>query len=370
MKSAGFRLLTLLACGTTGLAGVRVEEVPERGVQPEVVVAADGVVHLVYLRGDPAAAEVRYTWRRPGEEWQPGKTVNSSGSRAVAMGSIRGPQLALGKAGTVHFLWNGVPGGKGLEAPLWYTRKPDLNASFEAERTLLGETTALDGGASVAADGKGTVVVAWHAGEAGQPQEESRRLVFVRTSGDDGKIFGSAEAINRTHPGVCACCSLRAGFDEMGTLQVFFRNAQGVDHRAMTLLSRPKAVWQSREIETWTTSACPMSSAALAVWNGRLLGVWETAGRIRGGWISDAAEEAVTVAPTGARHPAVAVNRQGSTLVAWTVGTGWNRGGEAAWQEFDATLNPRGVAARTEGVPVWGRVAVYAEPDGGFVVLR
>ena len=70
MNSA-FRLpLILSLCLSHSLAAVRVEEVPEKGVQPEVATDGKGIVHLVYLRGDAKASEVRYTFRKPGEAWQ------------------------------------------------------------------------------------------------------------------------------------------------------------------------------------------------------------------------------------------------------------------------------------------------------------
>src|SRR4051812_11431432 len=105
MKTTLCTLLFLSVFAPAAMAGIRVEDVPEKGLQPEVAAAADGTVHLVYLTGEPGAAEVRYTFRKPGEPWRPGLTVNSTAGSAIAIGGIRGPQLALGEKGAVHVLW-------------------------------------------------------------------------------------------------------------------------------------------------------------------------------------------------------------------------------------------------------------------------
>ena len=349
-----------------GFAAIRVEDVPENGLQPEVVVAEDGTAHLVYLRGDPKAADVRYTWRKAGQPWRPGVTVNSAPGSAIAVGTIRGAQVALGGGSAVHVLWNGT----GARAPLGYARKPGGTAGFEPQRDLLGDTLALDGGASIAADGKGSVYAVWHAGEAGGKPGEDRRLVFVRTSRDEGRTFGKPDALNRMRPGVCACCSLRALAGPDSPLRVFFRSASTLDNRVMTLVSGPGDASPPREVEPWKTGTCPMSSTALVGRQKNLLGAWETAGTIRAAWISDPAFAAVTVASKEAKHPALAINAGGNVLAAWVEGSGWNRGGTVAWRELDAQLKPAGERREAGRVPAWGKVAAYAEPGGDFVLLR
>lgn len=367
MKFARFFTLIASAFTLPCLAAVRVESIPESGLQPEVAVAKDGTVHLVYLTGEPKAAEVRYTYRKPGEAWHPSQMVNSPKSSAIALGTIRGPQLAVGGMGTVHVIWNGT--GAAV-SPLWYARKSSEDKTFGQQQDLLGDATALDGGASITANESNGVFVVWHGNEAGAPAEEKQRLVLIRSSDDDGIGFGKAEAANRADPGVCACCSLRAMAGPEGIPNIFFRSAETMEHRAMTLLSLSGDTWKSREIEPWKVAACPMSSAALAFTSNRLLGAWETAGQIRMGWLSDPAFPLVTVAADKAKHPSIAINGKGSILVSWLHGSGWNRGGSVFWQEFDGELRPTGKATHAGVVPAWGRVTAYAEPDGDFVVLR
>ena len=73
----------------------------------------------------------------------------------------------------------------------------------------------------------------------------------------------------------------------------------------------------------------------------------------------------------GRKHPALAVNRRGETIVVWTEGTGWQRGGALAWQVYDADGQP----AADKGfiphaIPVWGLATVVARTDGGFLIIR
>jgi hypothetical protein len=71
----------------------------------------------------------------------------------------------------------------------------------------------------------------------------------------------------------------------------------------------------------------------------------------------------------GRKHPAVAVNARGETILAWTEGMGWNRGGSVAWQVYDKEGKPAAERGHAAGVPVWSLVAVFVRPDGRFAVV-
>ena len=72
-------------------AQVRIESLPEPGLQPQVAVGSGGVVHLVYLLGEPGACDVRYT-NRPvkGGTWTTPVGVNREPRTGIATGTIRG----------------------------------------------------------------------------------------------------------------------------------------------------------------------------------------------------------------------------------------------------------------------------------------
>lgn len=231
-------------CGETPVvraAADRVEivRVPDGGIQPQAVADAKGVAHLVYLKGDPRASDVYYV-RRQGTSWSTPLRVNSRPGSAVAAGTIRGPQLALGKNGRVHVVWfgsgqSGIQGPEG-SAPLLYTRLDDSGTRFEPERNLMQSTTALDGGPGVAADSSGNVHVAWQAAPR-KGAGEANRALWIARSTDDGKSF-TREAPAWSEPtGACPCCSTEVFADSKGAVYALYRMAANRTERDMVLLA-------------------------------------------------------------------------------------------------------------------------------------
>ena len=189
MKAA---LISILFAGTLfATPKVSLIRLPMHGKQPQVVTDAKGVGHIVFLSGKERSTDVFYMTRSNGKFSKPMK-VNAIAGSAVAMGTIRGPHIALGKYGRVHIAWNGSQAGGGAPhhgSPMFYTRMHIGGSGFEKERNLMTWTTALDGGGSVAADGKGNVYVVWHAAPKNSPKGENVRGVFVATSTDGGKTW-------------------------------------------------------------------------------------------------------------------------------------------------------------------------------------
>ena len=105
-------LLTLLVPYLASLAGAAekptVLRTPDRGIQPQAVADAKGVLHLIYFKGKDSEGDLFYVRERagPGTFLRPIR-VNSQPGSAIAVGTIRGGQIALGKSGRVHVAWNG-----------------------------------------------------------------------------------------------------------------------------------------------------------------------------------------------------------------------------------------------------------------------
>src|SRR4051794_32526315 len=100
-----------LALSTQAGAGepqVTVVKTPGGGIQPQAVVDGQGTLHLLYFQGDPKAGNLMYVRREAGAAAfaQPLR-VNSQDGSALAVGSIRGGHLAIGKNGRAHVAWNG-----------------------------------------------------------------------------------------------------------------------------------------------------------------------------------------------------------------------------------------------------------------------
>ena len=70
----------------------------------------------------------------------------------------------------------------------------------------------------------------------------------------------------------------------------------------------------------------------------------------------------------GSKHPRIAIASSGETLMVWTEGTGWARGGSLAWQLFDPSGKVIGEKVTRSDVPVWSFGAVVSKA-GSFVVL-
>lgn len=373
-------LAALLTFATAHAAEVRLQRVPGGGLQPQAVLDARGALHLVYLTGDPKACDVYYSRRDAGKtDFSAPLRVNSQPGSAIAVGTIRGAQFALGKGGRVHVVWNGSgqaePKPATKSSPLLYTRLNDAGTGFEPQRNLIHGTLHLDGGGTVAADAAGNVFAFWHGAPPDNQAGETGRAVYLARSRDDGKSFERERAVSPDESGACGCCGMRAFADAQGQVFALFRTAStALDRDMMLLVSRDRGErFTGDYVHRWRVGQCPMSSEAFATAGDRVFGAWETAGAVQFAALD--AKTAKAVAPTGpalllkGKHPALAVNQAGETLLVWTEGTGWQRGGGLAWQVFGRDGKPTAPPQRRDGVPVWGLAAAVAEPDGGFTVF-
>ena len=193
---------------------ITVERLPAGAMQPQAMTDAAGDVHLVWLRGDPKACDVFYE-KRPG-----GRTngavalrVNSQPGSAIAIGTIRGANLALGRKGRIHVVWNGSSAAEPKPSegtPFLYSRMNNRGDAFEPQRNLSGRTTQLDGGGSVAADNAGNVFALWHASTGEKTRVKARGVSSShdppmteppsRRSGRSARRTASAAAAGSGHP--------------------------------------------------------------------------------------------------------------------------------------------------------------------------
>src|SRR5947208_1143738 len=85
---------------------------PDGGIQPQAAVDSQGVIHLLYYKGDAGAGDIFYVRQEPGTEtFSKPIQVNRQPGSAMAAGTIRGAQLAVGKNGRVHVAWDGMGEG-------------------------------------------------------------------------------------------------------------------------------------------------------------------------------------------------------------------------------------------------------------------
>jgi hypothetical protein len=384
-----------VACGAAlaGLAAekdtsgrIRFYRVPQSGLQPQVAVDDAGHVHLVYYNGDPRHGDLFYVKsKNGGTTFSRAIQVNSEPGSAIATGTIRGAQVALGEGGRVHVAWNGSKpegplnpdsGQRGM--PMLYARLSDAGNAFEPQRNLMNHSFGLDGGGSIAADRSGNVYVAWHGiGEAeasgSGKQGEARRRVWVTRSPDGGRSFSREEKAWSEETGACGCCGMRVFADRRANVFVLYRSATESIHRDIYLLKSTDLAksFQGRLLHKWDINACPMSSMDFAENGTRVVGAWETGGQVYWARVEGGAGQPISPPGEGKgrKHPRVAVNRNGEVLLVWTEGTGWQKGGSMAYQVFDQGGNPTAEQARIPGIPAWSFAAAAEGPDNGFSII-
>lgn len=352
-------LLCYLAMTAAASAEVALVRTPHEGLQPQAAVDKAGRIHVVYFKGPARAGDLFYVWKDARGEFSQPSRVNSNATNAIAVGTIRGAQMTLGKNGRVHVAWNSAD----LRQML-YTRLNDAGTAFEPERNLLTWTGGLDGGGSVAADETGNVYVTWHGSAPDNNQGEAGRAVFVAQSHDDGKTFRKEAHANPVATGACGCCGMKAMANGR-EVHVLYRAATKITGRDMTLLisTNRGQDFQQRVVSKWNLASCPMSSAALL---GGELAAWEMDRQVGFARVRDFA---VTTPPgSGKRkHPSLAQNASGTVLLAWAENTGWQKGGSLAWQLFKDG-KPIGDQRQAEGVPVWSMPAAVAVGEKFYII--
>src|SRR2546426_12512758 len=90
---------------------VVLQPLPAGGIQPQAAVDSKGIVHVFFFKVSPAAGDLYY-YRYPvgagPESASEPIRINSRPETAMATGTIRTEQIALGKGDRLHVVWNGV----------------------------------------------------------------------------------------------------------------------------------------------------------------------------------------------------------------------------------------------------------------------
>jgi len=370
---------------------VRLIRVPNGGIQPQVAVDKKGAVHLIYFKGDPGHGDVYYVRSKDwGATFSSPIQANSEQGTAVAAGTIRGARIALGENGRVHVAWNGsskssirgplipeMPSDSPYNGlPMLYTRLNAAGTAFEKERNLMTFTFGLDGGGSVAADRSGKVYVAWHGKRLGDPDGEDGRSVWIARSRDGGKDFFAEARAYKEPTGACGCCGLSIFTGSNGTVYVLYRTAKEIVHRDMYLLVSKDdgKTFTGRLVDKWNIGACPMSSMAFAEGPGVVTAAWQTEEQVYYATIDPTTlqmSDAIPALGKGKlrKYPALAVNSTGETILVWTEGTGWGKGGSLAWHVYSKDGKPTGEKGGVADLPAWSFGAAFSRPDGGYTII-
>lgn len=358
---------------------VRLLRLPE-GAHAQAAVDGVGRLHVIYAKGDPVNCDAYYIRSDDGGySFSRPIRVNSVEGSVIVAGTVRGPQIAVGKENRVHVGWMGS--GKagrtaGRLAPMLYARLNDAGDGFEPQRDVSADHAGLDGGSSVTADAEGNVYLAWHAPKHADAEGEENRVVWVARSQDEGKSFAAAVAVNPP-TGVCACCGIRAFADSAGQVFIAYRSAEKAVNRDMQVLmsSDRGQSFTTAASDPWNVSQCVMSTSAFApAPGGGVIAAWETRKQIRISRLpagKTALSPATDVSGPAAnrKHPSLAVNVSGDLLVVWAEVAGWGKPGTVNWQRYDANGTAIGQPERAKDLPAWGTAAALVLKDGSFAII-
>lgn len=372
-------LLALAALLVPAAAQVRLQRVPNGGIQPQALVEPSGAIDLVYFRGEAAHGDLFFVRSTDGgRHFSTPLRVNHQPGSALAVGTVRGAHLALGRHRQIFVAWVGsdraLPRGPKNAPPILFARLNRQRTAFLPERPL-SHPWGLDGG-TIAADHAGHVYVFWHAPGPGGNDEAHRRVWMVR-SRDNGRHFFAPQPVSPAAGGVCGCCGMSASTDARGRIFVLYRSARALVHRDEFLLVSADhgRHFSAQDVAPWQVGYCVMSTADLVATPHAMLAAWEQqkqvhAARLQNGRIAQQFTPAGN--PGDRAHPVLARDRAGLTLLAWTEGTGWQKGGALAWQLFDPQGRPLAAsdsAGSVPGLPVWSLPAALALPKGGFLLF-
>ena len=341
--------ILLLLCSVVARAEVFVTSTPDGGLQPRLVTAADGGVHLLYFKkrlSAPSAREGNLYYREYlREERRFGLPVKvSSTAFNLQTFAIARASMAFDGEGRAHVVWY-LP----RENRYLYARSDAQRLQFEEQRSLVSEyIEGVDAAADVAAEGN-QVAIVWGAGALSAEQE---RTVYARFSDDGGESFGAEQRVGNNDLGACACCSLAAEFDPQGRLSIAYRSAiDGVGRHMqwLTLHAETPSLATANEalrgdysplqpLQEWEMSSCPLSTNDFALdTNGEPWVAFETAARIirlKANGTAAAVQEPAT--QTRQKNPSIAVAANGNVLTAWGEAISHSKGGALRAQLEDA----------------------------------
>ena len=362
------------ACGAARKPTVNVVQAPAQCLVPDVVVDAQGVLHMVYGL-EHHAYYVRSTDN--GGTFTPRVQVDSTGTVETKMGE-RGPKLAVGGDGIIHVVWmdEWAPGVKTF---VRYSRSLVGGRWFEARKTL----SAMSGvdGATVTADGKGNVVAFWHV--MGEPKPEVKSATWLHTarSFSNGAAFGPTERVNITNLSglACAMCMMRARTGADGCVYLAFRSAEGSVRDFYVLKGNPTenrfTALRVNE-DNWNIDYCPMCGPELTFTpNGQSLCAFMTRKRVY--WsISDAGMTGYRLhvgTPTSEEdeiYPSAVANRNGDVLFVWQVGPMAVKGtATVKWARYDKEGKPTGEAGTVGQSFAGTRATAFVGGDDNFYIV-
>jgi hypothetical protein len=158
-----------------------------------------------------------------------------------------------------------------------------------------------------------------------------------------------------------------------GAVQILYRIAEGGTQRGTRVIRLPAnanaaTAPELMQKDRWAMPGCPMTTAALLPTGSGMAMAWVTEFQLRIAGLKAAPEAGKSGTKAGQNHPRFASNSQGESVVIWTEGAMWGKGGELVVQTFDRAGKPLSQPVR-QALPLWSYGACTSLPDGRFVVF-
>jgi hypothetical protein len=387
---------------------VRAVPCPKGGYQPRALADAAGAIHLLYLGGEPARADLYYVHSEDvGATFSEPLRVNSIPGGVDGSTAFRGASLALGEDGILHVVWlaseHASPDPPRRQVV--YAHLVRGGKAFEAERGVVHARFGMDGTPALALRGP-QVFVFWHApgdepmptvdpttkkGAARHKPEEEPiedepqvgpgesaplplRHVWMVTSSDGGKTFDEERAIDTRGDGASPGCSLAAACDEEGTLYVLYRShIQRMRGTFFLVSENGGKTFEPRFVDLMRALADIPTGESLKVGPRGLIAAWESKGTVM--WSKVRKDTDRVKGPMSPKNsegwcgrPALEENTKGGLVLAWFEGT-QQKPERLAWQLFAAVERRIVSGGKLEGVNELSTPAVVARPDDGFLVF-
>lgn len=327
-----------------------------KAMAPDVAVAADGSLHVLWIRkgeappANPAEghnhnASDELWYRRSGaggQDFRAPVRVNSRDGEVWGF-AVSKPELDVDAAGIVHVFFSAndtQPGGSKAILAARYTRSTDDGRSFEPGRTLNSpagnDLSAVMHGGFASAHAFGTLLAAGDGVHAYwidtrfMGEKDPAGALFAAFSGDGGRSFTPDEPVYRND--VCPCCQLAAAATGPGNREVLlgtrttfeggFRDSTVSHSTSGDRFGDRVPVGGAR----WAIEGCPLKRTAIAaagdqVYTAAFNGAAEPAGVwfARSGDRGRRFDQPVLIHPGAAISdaPTVAATADGRVYVAW-----------------------------------------------------
>lgn len=251
---------SMLAASPVTIARGKKNDAPK---QPQMAVAPDNSVHLVYGQGD----DVYHTLSKDqGKSFsKPRKAFTCPN---MSLGMRRGPRIAMGPQGPVVTAIGGKQ-GKGRDGDILVWAHSEAGEWKKLTRVNDVEGSAREGLHNMTADKDGTLWCCWLDLRSGKTE------LYVARSTDGGSRWDANRLAYRSPDGsVCECCHPSIVADPKGHIHVLFRNQLGGNRDMYVVSSDDGMTFGDARLLSgtqWTLNACPMDGGMLvATGNGTI----------------------------------------------------------------------------------------------------